>query len=182
MPWFYYYTCYFSFLTSTLSTILLFSSIEGMLYLCLPHSLFTISFWFLYLLAKNVHLWFPLGFRVPSLFVSVAIGRLPMHQWMPHTHAHVDNIYWTPLVAFIFKAKERKGCEVGKETCWGRSEGGEWGMDVIIVYCIQTWNPTRIKDLEPSLQVGSVLTSIKKPSHPSSPCRSDAAEILGRAF
>lgn len=82
-----------------------------------PHSLFTISFWFLYLLAKNVHLWFPLGFRFPSLFVSVAIGRLPMHQWMPHTHPHVDNIYWTRPVVFIFKAKKREGCGVGKETC-----------------------------------------------------------------
>lgn len=50
------------------------------------HSLFTISFWFLYLLAKNVHLCFPLRSRFPSLFVSVALGRLPMHQWMaPHS-------------------------------------------------------------------------------------------------
>lgn len=53
-----------------------------------------------------VLLWFPLRFRLASLFGGVAIAGLPVLQYMaPHsyTQGYTD---WTWLVVFIFKAKK----------------------------------------------------------------------------
>ena len=59
--------------------------------------------------AMTVFFWFPLRFRLTSLFGGVAIVGTPASVHGPTlTHAHWDNTDWAWLFVFIFKAKKRQ--------------------------------------------------------------------------